>query len=105
MPAPAPTVAAPTVAEPAGAPPSPAALVRESTTFDAPILTGPATLSYPRATLRMALIEEEFCELLDAYYGPAFGAAVRTAITAAQATQDDQVRDVVEVTDAMGDLI
>ena len=85
--------------------PSPDVLVREfHTTFDAPIATGPATLDYPRVGMRMSLIEEEFCELLDAFYGPAAGSHVRAAIVAAQAL-DEQVRDVVEVADAAGDLV
>jgi predicted HAD superfamily Cof-like phosphohydrolase len=86
--------------------PSPDVLVREfHTTFGAPIATGPATLDFPRAAMRMALIEEEFCELLDAYYGPLAGQAVRDTITSARLHLDEQSRDVVEVTDAMGDLI
>lgn len=85
---------------------SPAVLVSEfHTTFDAPIRTGKPTLEYARATMRMALIEEEFCELMDAYYGPRAGKHVREAIAFARWALDEVVRDVVEVTDAMGDLI
>lgn len=54
--------------------------------------------------MRMALIEEEFCELLEAYYSPAVAAAVATAIAQATNKYTQRALDVVEVTDALADL-
>lgn len=88
--------------------PSPDVLVSEFHTAFAvpePTTPGPASLDFDRSRLRMALIEEEFCELLDAYYGKRVGSFIREAITAATTTLDEGERDVVGVTDALADMI
>lgn len=69
---------------------------------------GPATLDpdvipEDRLHLKLALIAEEFSELIDAVYGEAAGDEIRAAFTKAQAL-DNGRRDVVLMADALGDL-
>lgn len=71
--------------------------------FDCPVVEGPASLEFERARMRMSLIEEEFCELLEAFYGAEVALEVKDAITAATAGVHGK-RDVVGVADALGDL-
>lgn len=81
-------------------------LVREfHTTFGHPVRTDAPTLNIGEGVvhLRMALIAEEFAELVDAVYGTTAGDTIRSAFKDAQA-QDDGTRDVVEAADALGDL-
>lgn len=87
--------------------PSPDELVGEfHTTFKVPEPNpAPASLDFERAPMRMDLISEEFCELLDAFYGPAVGTLVRQSITKAIADADEGTRDIQGVLDALGDMI
>jgi predicted HAD superfamily Cof-like phosphohydrolase len=71
--------------------------------FGAPIRDGAPTVDFGRVHLRMALIAEEFAELVDAVYGEDAGYAVRQGFKHAQ-DADDGSRDVVEAADALADL-
>lgn len=63
----------------------------------------PPTISEDRLTLKMALIAEEFAELVEAVYGDKAAKTIRTAYRTAVGL-DDQNRDVVEAADATADL-
>src|SRR5699024_8974919 len=57
-----------------------------------------------RVHLRMALIAEEFAELVGAVYGERAQEAVSGAFESARGL-DERRRDVVETADALGDLV
>lgn len=83
----------------------PEALVRAfHATYAVPVAQDAPSVDRDRVHMRMALIGEEFAELVTAVYGQAAGAVVGDAVTAAVAT-DDGTRDVVEAADALGDLV
>jgi predicted HAD superfamily Cof-like phosphohydrolase len=63
----------------------------------------PTNIAPERLHLKLALIAEEFIELIEAAYGPASGELLKTAWLEAQAA-DQEVRDLVEVADAVADL-
>ena len=62
------------------------------------------TLDYERLGMRVALVSEEYAELIGAVYGPAARSLVEEAARAA-ADADEGVRDVVEAADALADLV
>lgn len=64
----------------------------------------PATVDYERVTMRMSLIFEELCELVEAVYGARARKLVEAGIADACAA-DDSCRDVVEAADALADLV
>lgn len=81
-------------------------LVREfHEAFGHPVRVGQPTLDIGEDVvhLRMALIAEEFAELVDAVYGTAAGEATRAAFEDAKAL-DDGTRDLIGLADAAGDL-
>jgi predicted HAD superfamily Cof-like phosphohydrolase len=81
-------------------------LVREfHTAFGHPVRTDGPSLDIGDDVihLRMALIAEEFAELVDAVYGPASGDAVREGFEFAVGA-DDGERDLISAADALGDL-
>lgn len=82
------------------------AMVREfHTAVGAPINTGEPTLDIgDRLHLRMALIGEEFAELIDAVYGKSAGDVIRADLDHIKAELDDNERDVVGAADALADL-
>ena len=83
----------------------PEALVREfHQTYAMPIAEDAPSVDRERIHMRMALIAEEFSELMTAVYGERAGQLVDEAFGAAVAT-DDHSRDVVETADALGDLV
>lgn len=63
----------------------------------------PENISEDRLHLKLALIAEEFIELIEAAYGPASGKILKAAWLEAQAA-DEGLRDLVEVADALADL-
>lgn len=62
------------------------------------------TLDYERLGMRVALVSEEYAELIGAVYGPAARSLVEEAARAAEGA-DEGVRDVVEAADALADLV
>ncbi|HIT76097.1 MAG TPA: nucleoside triphosphate pyrophosphohydrolase family protein [Candidatus Avipropionibacterium avicola] len=83
----------------------PEALVREfHQTYALPVAEDAPSVARDRVHMRMALIAEEFAELVGAVYGESAGQIVEQAFTAAVAA-DDQTRDTVETADALGDLV
>lgn len=60
------------------------------------------TVDYERVHLRMSLIKEEFAELCGAVYG---AAAEETLLQMFPTLPDEEIRDVIESADALGDLI
>lgn len=86
-------------------PRDPESLVREfHETYSMPIATDGPNIDRERLHMRMALIAEEFTELVTAVYGKAAGDTVETAYETA-VTADDNTRDTVETADALADLI
>ncbi|UFU06212.1 acyltransferase domain-containing protein [Ruania halotolerans] len=82
----------------------PEALVRQfHEVYQVPVGSQPS-LTSDRVPMRMALIAEEFAELVSAVYGTAAGEVMEEAYTRA-VRADDGARDVVEGADAIGDLI
>lgn len=83
----------------------PEALVREfHETYAMPIATDGPNVDRERTHMRMALIAEEFHELVTAVYGESSGQIVAEAYeTAVEA--DDGTRDTVETADALADLV
>ena len=73
--------------------------------FKQPLVDGGPSLSAieERIPLRMALIAEEFIELVEAVYGKEAGAFIAQAYDQAVAA-DDHTRDLVETADALGDM-
>jgi predicted HAD superfamily Cof-like phosphohydrolase len=63
----------------------------------------PDNIAPERLHLKVALIAEEFIELIEAIYGKASGNILKTAFVEAQAA-DDGTRDLVEAADAVADL-
>lgn len=83
----------------------PEALVRQfHATYALPVAQDPPSVDRERVHMRMALIGEEFAELVGAVYGERAGTLIEQAFTAAVAT-DDGTRDTVEAADALGDLV
>lgn len=81
-------------------------LVREfHETFGHPVRVGSPTLDIGEDVvhLRMALIAEEFSELVDAVYGEKAGEVMSAAFEQAKAL-DDGTRDLIGCADAIGDL-
>ncbi|MGM0384406.1 MAG: GNAT family N-acetyltransferase [Actinomycetota bacterium] len=86
-------------------PRDPEALVRQfHATFGLPVSTGPASVDTERVHMRMALIAEEFAELMGAVYGDDAEQHVLAAVTEAVAS-DTHHRDTVAAADALADLI
>lgn len=99
------TTAAGTPAPAIPSPRDPEALVRQfHATYGLPIVTGPADVDIDRVHMRMALITEEYAELMGAVYGQAAERAVLAAAADAVA-DDDGTRDTVGAADALADLI
>lgn len=72
--------------------------------YDLPDLAVPEntpTVDFSRVHMRMGLIKEEFAELCGAVYGPA---AEEALLEVFDSLPDDNLRDVVESADALGDL-
>lgn len=86
-------------------PRDPESLVREfHETYNMPIAADGPSIERERLHMRMALIAEEFHELVAAVYGESAGEIVENAYeTAVKA--DDGTRDTVETADALADLI
>lgn len=63
----------------------------------------PDNIGPERLHLKLTLIAEEFIELIEAAYGSASAAILEEAWAKAQAA-DEEVRDIVEVADALADL-
>ncbi|MPV50567.1 phosphoribosyl-ATP diphosphatase [Pseudactinotalea sp. HY160] len=83
----------------------PADLVsRFHATYSLPVRQGPPTADLERIHLRMALVAEEFAELVGAVYGEAAEAGMVEAFERARAA-DAGTRDVVATADALGDLV
>lgn len=86
-------------------PRDPDALVRQfHATYHLPVATGPADVAIERVHMRMALIAEEFAELMGAVYGDDAEQLVLAAVTEAVAS-DTHRRDTVAAADAMADLV
>ncbi|MBM9433321.1 GNAT family N-acetyltransferase [Flaviflexus equikiangi] len=86
-------------------PRDPEALVREfHETYGMPIAQDGPEVDRDRTGMRMALIAEEFHELVTAVYGPAAGKIVAQAYEDALEA-DDGSRDTVEAADALADLV
>lgn len=86
-------------------PRDPEALVRQfHETYNLPIAAGPANVDIERVHMRMALIAEEFAELMGAVYGEGAERGVLDAVARATA-DDDGTRDTVAAADALADLI
>lgn len=86
-------------------PRDPEALVRQfHATYHLPIRTSAPDVGIDRVHMRMALIAEEFAELVGAVYGEEAEQTVTAAIETAVA-QDDGTRDTVEAADALADLV
>lgn len=83
----------------------PEALVRQfHHTYRMPISSEPANVDIERIHMRMALIAEEFAELMGAVYGDDAEQAVLASVNAAVAG-DAGTRDAVESADALADMI
>jgi len=83
----------------------PEALVREfHATYALPVEAGAPSVDRDRVHMRMALIAEEFAELMTAVYGERAGRLAEEAFAAGVAA-DDGPRDVVGAADALGDLV
>ena len=86
-------------------PRDPEALVRQfHDTYGLPVVTDGPNSDRDRLHMRLGLIAEEFSELIGAAYGPAARATLEQAWDTAK-SQDEHLRDTVEVADALGDLI
>lgn len=83
----------------------PDALVRSfHAMYGLPVETGAPGVDRERVHMRMALIAEEFVELLAAVYGERAAERVAGAIAAA-VSDDDGTRDTVAAADALSDLV
>ncbi|MFD6092827.1 phosphoribosyl-ATP diphosphatase [Oerskovia sp. NPDC060338] len=89
------------------APASTSDMVREfHTTFQVPTAPGAKPVArFERLELRYSLVAEEFAELTEAVYGAEAGAQVRAATARVVAEGDDTGADVVEILDALADLV
>ena len=86
-------------------PKDPESLVREfHETYSMPIATDGPNINRERLGMRMALIAEEFHELVTAVYGETAGKIVENAYETALES-DDGTRDTVETADALADLV
>lgn len=86
-------------------PDQPEALVRQfHQTYGLPMMTDGPSVARDRVHMRMALIAEEFTELMGAIYGSRAEQILTSAFTEALLT-DDQNRDVVGAADALADLV
>lgn len=72
--------------------------------FGVPLADDGPSVDRERVHLRMALIAEEFAELVGAVYGTTAQRGVSAAFTRA-VEDDDGSRDVVGAADALGDLV
>ncbi|MDR6938720.1 putative HAD superfamily Cof-like phosphohydrolase [Arcanobacterium hippocoleae] len=85
-------------------PENPESLVREfHETYNLPIYTGTPSVDRERIDMRMALIAEEFAELVGAVYGKTAREKIERAYAEAL-QEDDHTRDVIETADALADL-
>jgi len=83
----------------------PEALVREfHDTYALPVEHGVPGVDRERVHMRMALIGEEFAELMSAVYGDVAGRLAEAAFTEGVAA-DDGARDTVAAADALADLV
>lgn len=83
----------------------PEALVRQfHRTYGLPIAQDGPSVDRARVHMRMALIAEEFAELVGAVYGPPAETFVTEAFTRA-VDADDGARDTVGAADALADLV
>lgn len=83
----------------------PEALVRQfHEVYRLPIVSDVPRVDRPRTHMRMALISEEFGELVGSVYGSQARDIVEEAVQRAVAA-DDGTRDVIETADALGDLV
>lgn len=83
----------------------PEALVRQfHTTYGLPIVDDAPDVDRERVHMRMALIAEEFAELMGAVYGGDAETSILDVVRQAVAG-DDGTRDTVETADALADLI
>lgn len=73
-------------------------------TYHLPIAEDGPSVDRDRVHMRMALVAEEFAELVGAVYGPTAEQTLAKAFTAAVGA-DDGSRDVVGAADALGDLV
>lgn len=73
-------------------------------TYALPIVTDGPNAHRPRLPMRMSLIAEEFTELVTAAYGKAAGEQISAAFERA-VDLDDESRDIVEISDALADLV
>lgn len=73
-------------------------------TYHLPIAEDGSSVDRDRVHMRMALVAEEFAELVGAVYGPSAEQTVAEAFTHAVGA-DDGSRDVVGAADALGDLV
>ena len=90
-------------ADPSGR--DPEALVRQfHEHFGVPIADNAPSVDRDRVGLRMALVAEEFAELVEAVYGPAAAAEATAGFSRAVAA-DDGGRDTVGAADALADLV
>lgn len=86
-------------------PHKPEELVRQfHETYGLPIVSDGPNVDRDRIHMRLALIAEEFAELIGAAYGPNAREITEAAFIEARES-DDSTRDTVEVADALGDLI
>lgn len=82
----------------------PELLVRQfHETYNLPVVDHP-NVDRDRVHMRMALIAEEFAELVGAVYGKDARATIEDAYASA-VKADDNTRDTVETADALGDLV
>ncbi|MGV9182862.1 pyrophosphohydrolase domain-containing protein [Arcanobacterium canis] len=72
--------------------------------YQLPIVSDFPNVDRERTHMRMALIAEEFSELVAAVYGSAASQIITRAFAEA-VTQDDGNRDTIETADALGDLV
>lgn len=77
--------------------------LKEPIPADGPATLDPAVIPEERLHLKLALIAEEFSELIDAVYGEAAGEVLREAFIQARSL-DNGRRDVVLMADALGDM-
>ncbi len=83
----------------------PEALVRQfHDTYNLPTVEDGANVDRERVHMRMALIAEEFAELVGAVYGTKARSGIEAAFHQA-VKDDDDVRDTVESADALGDMV
>ena len=90
---------------PSPSPRDPEALVRQfHEVYNLPLPTDAPNVDRDRVHMRMALIAEEFAELVGSVYGAEARELIESAFAAA-VSKDDHTRDVVETADALGDII